>query len=34
MLVAQAMIEGLTLLTADPVVAKYPGVHPLGLRRA
>jgi len=25
MLVAQAMIEGLTLLTADPVVAKYPG---------
>jgi PIN domain nuclease of toxin-antitoxin system len=25
MLVAQAMIERLTLLTADPVVAKYPG---------
>ena len=25
MLVAQTMIEGLTLLTADPVVAKYPG---------
>ncbi len=25
MLVAQAMIEGLTLVTADPVVAKYPG---------
>jgi PIN domain nuclease of toxin-antitoxin system len=25
MLVAQAMIEGLTLLTADPVVGKYPG---------
>ena len=25
MLVAQAMIEGLTLLTADPAVAKYPG---------
>ena len=25
MLVAQAMIEGLTLLTADPVVANYPG---------
>jgi PIN domain nuclease of toxin-antitoxin system len=25
MLVAQAMIEGLALLTADPFVAKYPG---------
>jgi PIN domain nuclease of toxin-antitoxin system len=25
MLVAQAMIEGVTLLTADPVVAQYPG---------
>ncbi len=25
MLVAQAMVEGLTLLTADPAVAKYPG---------
>lgn len=25
MLVAQAMIEGLTLLTADPAIAKYPG---------
>ena len=25
MLVAQAMIEGVTLLTADPIVAKYPG---------
>lgn len=25
MLVAQAMIEGLTLVTADPAVAKYPG---------
>jgi len=25
MLVAQAMIEGLTLITRDPVVAQYPG---------
>jgi PIN domain nuclease of toxin-antitoxin system len=25
MLVAQAMVEGVLLLTADPVVAKYPG---------
>jgi PIN domain nuclease of toxin-antitoxin system len=25
MLVAQSMIEGITLLTADPVVAQYPG---------
>jgi PIN domain nuclease of toxin-antitoxin system len=25
MLVAQAMIEGLTLITADPGIAKYPG---------
>jgi PIN domain nuclease of toxin-antitoxin system len=25
MLVAQAMIEGLTLVTDDPTVAKYPG---------
>ena len=25
MLVAQAQIEGLTLLTADPVVGRYPG---------
>jgi len=25
MLVAQAMIEGLILLTSDPAVAKYPG---------
>jgi PIN domain nuclease of toxin-antitoxin system len=24
-LVAQAMVEGITLLTVDPVVAKYPG---------
>jgi len=24
-LIAQAMVEGITLLTADPVVAKYPG---------
>jgi len=24
-LIAQAMIEGLTLLTADPIVAKYNG---------
>jgi PIN domain nuclease of toxin-antitoxin system len=24
-LVAQAMIEGITLLTADPLVAQYPG---------
>lgn len=28
MLVAQAMVEGITLLTADPVVGQYPGpVH-------
>jgi PIN domain nuclease of toxin-antitoxin system len=25
MLVAQAMVEGLTLVTADPVIAEYPG---------
>ncbi len=25
MLVAQAMVEGVTLLTADPAVARYPG---------
>lgn len=25
LLVAQASVEGITLLTADPVVAKYPG---------
>ncbi|MDE3133743.1 MAG: type II toxin-antitoxin system VapC family toxin [Acidobacteriota bacterium] len=25
MLVAQALVEGITLLTADPVVARYPG---------
>ena len=25
MLVAQAMVEGLTLVTADPALAKYPG---------
>jgi PIN domain nuclease of toxin-antitoxin system len=25
MLVAQAMVEGVTLLTADPLVARYPG---------
>jgi PIN domain nuclease of toxin-antitoxin system len=25
MLVAQAMVEGLTLITGDPVVARYPG---------
>jgi len=24
-LIAQAMIEGITLLTADPVIARYPG---------
>jgi PIN domain nuclease of toxin-antitoxin system len=24
-LIAQAMVEGITLLTADPVVAQYPG---------
>jgi PIN domain nuclease of toxin-antitoxin system len=24
-LVAQAMVEGITLLTADPLVARYPG---------
>ncbi len=25
MLVAQAIVEGITLLTADPLVARYPG---------
>lgn len=25
MLVAQASVEGITLLTADPIVARYPG---------
>ena len=25
LLIAQAQVEGLTLLTADPVVARYPG---------
>jgi PIN domain nuclease of toxin-antitoxin system len=25
MLIAQAMAEGITLLTADPVIARYPG---------
>ena len=25
MLVAQAMVEGITLLTVDPLVAQYPG---------
>jgi PIN domain nuclease of toxin-antitoxin system len=25
MLVAQAIVEGFTLLTSDPAVAKYPG---------
>ena len=25
MLVAQAMVEGITLFTADPLVARYPG---------
>lgn len=24
-LIAQAMVEGITLLTADPLIAKYPG---------
>jgi PIN domain nuclease of toxin-antitoxin system len=24
-LIAQAMVEGIILLTADPVIAKYPG---------
>lgn len=24
-LIAQAMVEGITLLTADPMIAKYPG---------
>jgi PIN domain nuclease of toxin-antitoxin system len=24
-LIAQAMVEGITLLTADPIVARYPG---------
>ncbi|MGA2047819.1 MAG: type II toxin-antitoxin system VapC family toxin [Terracidiphilus sp.] len=24
-LIGQAMVEGITLLTADPVIAKYPG---------
>lgn len=32
MLVAQARVEGLTLITADPVFANYevPGIHPRG----
>jgi PIN domain nuclease of toxin-antitoxin system len=25
LLIAQALVEGITLLTADPVIAKYPG---------
>ncbi len=25
MLIAQAMVEGITLLTADPTIARYPG---------
>jgi PIN domain nuclease of toxin-antitoxin system len=25
LLIAQAMVEGITLLTADPVIARYPG---------
>ena len=25
MLVAQSMVEGITLLTSDPIVAQYPG---------
>jgi PIN domain nuclease of toxin-antitoxin system len=25
MLIAQAMAEGITLLTVDPVIARYPG---------
>ncbi len=25
LLIAQATIEGITLLTADPIVAQYPG---------
>jgi PIN domain nuclease of toxin-antitoxin system len=25
LLIAQAMVEGIVLLTADPVIAKYPG---------
>jgi PIN domain nuclease of toxin-antitoxin system len=25
LLIAQAQVEGITLLTADPVVARYPG---------
>ncbi len=25
LLIAQAMVEGITLLTADPVIASYPG---------
>jgi PIN domain nuclease of toxin-antitoxin system len=25
LLIAQAMVEGITLLTADPVIAQYPG---------
>lgn len=29
MLVAQSIVEGITLLTADAVVARYPG--PVGL---
>ena len=24
-MIAQALVEGITLLTADPVIAKYPG---------
>ena len=24
-LIAQAMVEGITLLTSDPIVARYPG---------
>ena len=24
-LIAQAMVEGITLLTADPAIARYPG---------
>jgi PIN domain nuclease of toxin-antitoxin system len=24
-LIAQSMVEGITLLTADPLVARYPG---------
>jgi PIN domain nuclease of toxin-antitoxin system len=25
LLIAQALVEGITLVTADPVVARYPG---------